>query len=151
MGEVGSLPAMRGGRRGEAAPGGDVIPPNEHPQYTRSVSRKSRRKARTRYRPPVKASAPVGAGSTGTAQRSVSQARVGGDQATVRAVEMSLGSSNRILKGRGGRMVVESGDPSIPLDRVPYFSNDLVRLAVVAAAMVVLLGAGAVTIPQLIK
>ena len=48
-------------------------------------------------------------------------------------------------------LVVESVDPSIPLDRVPYFSNDLVRLAVVAGAMVVLLGAGAVTIPQLIK
>ncbi len=89
--------------------------------------------------------------STVTAQRSVSQARVGGDQATVRAVELSLGSTNRILKGRGGRMVVESVDPSIPLDRVPYFSNDLVRLAVVAGAMVVLLGAGALTIPQLIK
>jgi len=114
------------------------------------VSRKSRRKARARYRPPVKASAPVAGGAV-TAQRSVSQARVGGDQATVRAVEMSLGSSNRIQKGRGGRMVVESVDPSIPLDRVPYFSNDLIRLAVVAAAMVVLLGAGAVTIPQLIK
>ena len=114
------------------------------------MSRKSRRKARARYRPPVKASAPV-AGGTVTAQRSVSQARVGGDQATVRAVELSLGSSNRILKGRGGRMVVESVDPSIPLDRVPYFSADLVRLLVVAGAMVVLLGAGAVTIPQLIK
>ncbi len=48
-------------------------------------------------------------------------------------------------------MVVESVDPSIPLDRVPYFTNDLVRLAVVAAAMVVLLGAGAVTVPLLIK
>ncbi len=114
------------------------------------MSRKSRRKARAKYRPPVKASAPV-AGGTVSAQRSVSQARVGGDQATVRAVELSLGSSNRILKGRGGRMVVESVDPSIPLDRVPYFSNDLVRLAVVAGAMLVLLGAGAVTIPQLIK
>ncbi|HET7467968.1 MAG TPA: hypothetical protein VFL29_15020 [Candidatus Dormibacteraeota bacterium] len=114
------------------------------------MSRKSRRKARARYRPPIKASAPA-VGGTVTSQRSVSQARVGGDQATVRAVEMSLGGSNRILKGRGGRMVVESADPSIPLDRVPYFRNDLVRLAVVAAAMVVLLGAGAVTIPQLIK
>ena len=116
------------------------------------MSRKSRRKARTRYRPPVKASAPVvGAGAAAGPQRSVSQARVGGDQATVRAVEMSLGASNRYLKARGGRMVVESADPSIPLDRVPYFRNDLIRLAVVAAAMVVLLGAGAFAIPQLIK
>jgi hypothetical protein len=48
-------------------------------------------------------------------------------------------------------MVVESIDASIPLDRVPYFRTDLVRLAVVAAAMVVLLGAGAVAIPQLIR
>lgn len=76
---------------------------------------------------------------------------MGGDQATVRAVEMSLGANNRILKSRGGRMVVESTDPSIPLDRVPYFRADLIRLAVVAAAMVVLLGAGALAIPQLIK
>lgn len=118
------------------------------------MSRKSRRKARARYRPPVKASAPAVGASTGAAggsQRSVSQARVGGDQATVRAVEMSLGATNKYLKARGGRMVVESTDPSIPLDRVPYFRNDLVRLAVVAAAMVVLLGAGAVAIPQFIK
>ena len=114
------------------------------------VSRKSRRKARARYRPPIKASAPAAGGSV-TVQRSVSQARVGGDQATVRAVEMSLGSTNRILKGRGGRMVVESIDPSIPLDRVPYFTNDLVRIAVVAVAMLVLLGVGAVAVPQLIK
>ena len=48
-------------------------------------------------------------------------------------------------------MVVESGDPSIPLDRVPYFRSDLVRLAFVAAAMVVLLGAGAFAVPQLIR
>ena len=118
------------------------------------MSRKSRRnKARVRYRPPVKASAPA-AGATSSALgpgRSVSQARVGGDQATVRAVEMSLGASNRFVKARGGRMVVESGDPSIPLDRVPYFRSDLIRLAIVAAAMVVLLGAGAFAIPQLIK
>jgi len=114
------------------------------------VSRKSRRKSRTRYRPPVKASAPV-SGGTVAAQRSVSQARVGGDQATVRAVEMSLGSSNRILKGRGGRMVVESVDPSIPLDRVPYFTKDLVRLAFVVVAMLVLLAVGSITIPQVVK
>ena len=37
------------------------------------------------------------------------------------------------------------------LGRVLAFTNDLVRLAVVAGAMVVLLGAGALTIPQLIK
>ena len=113
------------------------------------MSRKSRKKARTKFRPPVKASA-AGAGATG-AQRTVSQARVGGDQATVRAVEMSLGASNRTLKGPRGRMIVQSADPSIPLDRVPYFTSDLIRLAVVAGAMVVLLTAGAFAIPQLVK
>jgi hypothetical protein len=113
------------------------------------VSRKSRKKARTKFRPPVKASAPA-ANAPGT-QRSVSQARVGGDQAVVRSVEMSLSASNRYLKGPRGRMIIESADPSIPLDRVPFFTSDLVRLGVVAAAMVVLLAAGAFAIPQLIK
>ena len=114
------------------------------------MSRKSRKKARTRYQPPVKATAP-GVGMVGSSQRAVSQARVGGDQATVRAVELSLGGSNRLLKGPRGRMIIQSNDPSIPLDRVPYFTTDLVRLAIVGAAMVVLLAAGAFAIPTLIK
>ena len=113
------------------------------------MSRKSRKKARTKFRPPVRASVP-GAGVV-SAQRPVSQARVGGDQATVRSVEMSLAVSNRTLKGPRGRMIVQSVDPSIPLDRVPYFTRDLVRLGVVAAAMVVLLAAGSFVVPQLIK
>ena len=69
----------------------------------------------------------------------------------VRAVEMSLGSRNQIVKGRGGRFSVESADPSIPLDRVPYFTKDLVRLLFVGAAMVVLLGIGSVTVPLFVK
>jgi len=113
------------------------------------VSRKSRKKARAKFRPPVKASAPAPA-TPGT-QRTLSQARVGGDQALVRSVEMSLGATNKMLKGPRGRMIIQSTDPSIPLDRVPYFTNDLVRLAVVAGAMVVLLAVGAVAIPELIK
>ena len=116
------------------------------------MSRKSRKKARAKFRPPVKASAPITAapGAPGL-PRAVSQARVGGDQATVRAVEMVLGGTNRMVKGARGRMIVQSADPSIPLDRVPYFTNDLVRLGVVAVSMVVLLAAGAIAIPQLIK
>lgn len=96
-------------------------------------------------------------GSTATAtpgampMRSVSQARVGGDQALVRSVELSLGAKNQYTKVRGGRMIVESADPSIPLDRVPYFTRDLVRLLVVAFAMVVLLGVGSVTVPLIVK
>ena len=64
---------------------------------------------------------------------------------------MTLGAQNKVLKGPRGRMIVQSADPSIPLDRVPYFTNDLVRLAIVVAFMAVLLAAGAFTIPQLIK
>jgi hypothetical protein len=115
------------------------------------VSRKSRKKARAKFRPPVKASAPVSAAPGAAGQRAVSQARVGGDQATVRSVEMVLGGSNRLVKGARGRMIVQSTDPSIPLDRVPYFTSDLIRLGVVAVGMVALLGAGAFAIPQLIK
>ena len=115
------------------------------------MSRKSKKRARAKFRPPVKASAPVAVGTSSVPTRTVSQARVGGDQATVRAVEMSLGAQNRVLKGPRGRMIIQSTDPSIPLDRVPYFTHDLVRLLVVAAAMVVLLVVGAFAVPQLIK
>jgi len=115
------------------------------------VSRKSKKRARAKFRPPVKASAPVATGSSSGPTRTVSQARVGGDQATIRAVEMSLGAQNRVVKGPRGRMIVQSTDPSIPLDRVPYFTTDLVRLGVVVVAMAVLLGAGAFLVPQIIK
>ena len=86
-----------------------------------------------------------------TGTRSVSQARVGGDQALVRAVEMSLGARNQVTKVRGGRFIVESSDPSIPLDRVPYFTKDLIRLAVVGVAMLILLGAGSIAVPLIVK
>jgi hypothetical protein len=93
----------------------------------------------------------VSAVQTGAPQRSVSQARVGGDQALVRAVELSLGGQNQIVKSRGGRFTVQSTDPSIPLDRVPYFTKDLTRLLVVGFAMVVLLGVGSLTVPLIVK
>ena len=116
------------------------------------MSKKSRKKGRNRYRQPVRVPAAGAAvAGTPTATRSVSQARVGGDQATVRAVEMSLGSRNQIVRGPRGRMVVQSGDPSIPLDRVPYFTKDLVRLMVVGAAMVVLLAVGSFVVPTIVK
>jgi hypothetical protein len=44
---------------------------------------------------------------------------------------------------RGGRIVLDSADPAIPLDRVPYFVSDLKRLGIVAGLMVVLLVLGA--------
>ncbi|HEX7265716.1 MAG TPA: hypothetical protein VF383_16180 [Candidatus Dormibacteraeota bacterium] len=118
------------------------------------MSRKGRKKGRSgKYRQPVRVTGPgtATASETPTATRSVSQARVGGDQATVRAVELSLGARNQVVRGPRGRTVVQSGDPSIPLDRVPYFTKDLVRLLVVGAAMVVLLAVGSFVVPQIIK
>jgi hypothetical protein len=122
------------------------------------MSRKGKKRAKARYRQPLRPSGPLtpttGASAvTGqpAATRSVSQARVGGDQALVRAVEVSLGAQNQVVKSRGGRFTIQSTDPSIPLDRVPYFTKDLVRLAVVGFAMVVLLGVGSVTVPLIVK
>jgi hypothetical protein len=121
------------------------------------VSRKGKKRVKAKYRQPARPAGPLTPVGTPSAragagpQRSVSQARVGGDQALVRAVELSLGGRNQVIKGRGGRYIVESADPSIPLDRVPYFTKDLVRLAFVVVAMLVLLAVGSVTIPQVVK
>jgi hypothetical protein len=123
------------------------------------MSRKGKKRAKAKYRQPMRPPGPLtpatgGSGTTvqtGAPQRSVSQARVGGDQALVRAVELSLGGQNQIVKSRGGRFTVQSTDPSIPLDRVPYFTKDLTRLLVVGTAMVVLLGVGSLMVPLIVK
>src|SRR5205823_9032606 len=120
------------------------------------MSRKGKKRAKGKYRQPMRPPGPLTAAGTPGAQtttptRSVSQARVGGDQATVRAVELSLGARNQFVKQRGGRMIVQSTDPSIPLDRVPYFTKDLVRLLVVGASMIVLLVAGSIAVPLIVK
>ena len=120
------------------------------------MSRKGKKRAKGKYRQPMRPAGPLTAVGTAGAQpatptRSVSQARVGGDQALVRSVELSLGSRNQFVKQRGGRMIVQSTDPSIPLDRVPHFTKDLVRLAIVGAAMIVLLGVGSLTVPLIVK
>jgi hypothetical protein len=123
------------------------------------MSRKGKKRAKAKFRQPLRPAGPLTptGSATGTpvassaATRSVSQARVGGDQALVRSVEMSLGSRNQVIKGPRGRFTIESSDPSIPLDRVPYFTKDLVRLLVVGAAMVVLLGIGSVTVPLIVR
>jgi hypothetical protein len=123
------------------------------------MSRKGKKRAKAKYRQPMRPPGPLtpaAGGSvttvqTGAPQRSVSQARVGGDQALVRAVELSLGGQNQVVKSRGGRFTVQSTDPSIPLDRVPYFTKDLTRLLVIGFAMVVLLGVGSLTVPLIVK
>jgi hypothetical protein len=120
------------------------------------MSRKGKKRAKGKFRQPMRPAGPLSSvaatsAQTSTPTRSVSQARVGGDQALVRAVEMSLGGKNQVVKQRGGRFLVQSTDPSIPLDRVPYFTKDLIRLAVVSVAMVVLLGIGSLTVPLIVK
>ncbi len=123
------------------------------------MSRKGKKRSKGKFRQPMRPPGPLTPVATGSSSavatqpgtRSVSQARVGGDQALVRAVELSLGARNQIIKGRGGRFTVESTDPSIPLDRVPYFTKDLVRLLVVGLSMVVLLGIGSVLVPLIVK
>jgi hypothetical protein len=123
------------------------------------MSRKGKKRTKAKYRQPMRPPGPLMPATggpattvqTGAPQRSVSQARVGGDQALVRAVELSLGGQNQIVKSRGGRFTVQSTDPSIPLDRVPYFTKDLTRLLVVGFAMVVLLGVGSLTVPLIVK
>ena len=115
------------------------------------MARKKKKGRSAKFRPPVRAAGTPGAPGVPLSQRSVSQARVGGDQATVRAVEMSLGTRNQTVKAHGGQRVIESADPAIPLDRVPYFTKDLVRLAVVGGAMLVLLAIGSVTVPLIVK
>jgi len=70
----------------------------------------------------------------------------------VRSVEMSLAprSMGAGRKGQRGAIALEGVDPSIPLDRVPYFISDLRKLGLVAALMVVLLVIGARLIPLVV-
>jgi hypothetical protein len=110
------------------------------------MARKSKKKARQRARPPAPAPA---AAAPRPAQKAPQ--RVGGDQALVRSVEMSLAPQAPIRRGRGPGMMLDGGNPAIPLDRVPYFTHDLVRLAIVMVVMVVLLVAGSFLIPLAVK
>ncbi len=104
------------------------------------MARKQKRRgaaAKAKLRQPLPAT-PVATGSAATVQAPRS-GRVGGDQALVRSVEMSLGGNVQV-RGKGrNRVVLETGNPGIPLDRVPYFTSDLRQIAIVGGLMVVLL------------
>jgi hypothetical protein len=114
----------------------------------RKQKRRSATKARNRPGPITP--------SPATAQRPSSTVppggRVGGDQALVRSVEMSLGG-NAQVRGKGrNRVILESGDAGIPLERVPYFTHDLRQIAIVGGLMIVLLIVAAFTvIPLVVK
>ncbi|HEY4865741.1 MAG TPA: hypothetical protein VIK45_09550 [Candidatus Dormibacteraeota bacterium] len=111
------------------------------------MARKAKRK--TARRPPVRPIAQPGAGAASTTSRSQGATRVGGDQAVVRSVEMSL--APKAAPRRGGRVVLDNADPAIPIDRVPYFVSDLKKLGLTAAVMVALLVGGAQLIPLVLK
>src|SRR5919201_4295510 len=110
------------------------------------MARKSKKRARQKVRPQV----PVAAPAT-PRQVDRPQQRVGGDSALVRAVEMSLAPQAPVKKGRGQALVLDGGNPAIPLDRVPYFWPDLRRLGIAVVAMVALLIGGSFLIPLVIR
>jgi len=115
------------------------------------VARKQkRRSAKARNRPPAQVVQPSSAPRPSSAASA--GGRVGGDQALVRSVEMSLGGGVQV-RGKGRhRVVIESGDAGIPLERVPYFTTDLRQIAIVGGLMVVLLIVAAYTvIPLVVK
>ncbi|HEX6488673.1 MAG TPA: hypothetical protein VF137_07355 [Candidatus Dormibacteraeota bacterium] len=126
------------------------------------MARKSKRRSTSRPRPrpqlPQQPQAPRSDGPSAPAAAApapaagTSSQRVGGDQALVRAVEMSLAPPQQIPK-RGSRgVVLDTGDAAIPLDRVPYFISDLRRLGITGGVMLALLVVAAVTIiPQVVK
>jgi hypothetical protein len=103
------------------------------------MARKQKRRgavARAKVRQPLSSTPVAGSAATAQAPRA---GRVGGDQALVRSVEMSLGGNVQV-RGKGrNRVVLETGTPGIPLDRVPYFITDLRQIAVIGGLMVVLL------------
>ena len=110
------------------------------------MARKSKKRARQKARPQ---SPPATAAAPRPADRP--QQRVGGDSALVRAVEMSLGPQAPVKRARGQSVLLDGGNPAIPLDRVPYFWPDLKRLGVAVVVMVGLLIGGSFLIPLVIR
>ena len=115
------------------------------------MARKQKRRnaAKARNRPPAQVAQPSAPARPSAATPG---GRVGGDQALVRSVEMSLGGGAQV-RGKGRhRVVIESGDAGIPLERVPYFTTDLRQIAIVGGLMIVLLVVAAYTvIPLVVK
>ncbi|HEX6348918.1 MAG TPA: hypothetical protein VF160_05945 [Candidatus Dormibacteraeota bacterium] len=113
--------------------------------------RQQGKRPRPTFAPPP-AAAGTGAATASAAPRPAAPARVGGNEALVRSVEMSLAprAAGAGRKGQRGPLVLEGVDPAIPLDRVPYFVPDLRKLGVVAVIMVVLLVVAARLMPLLL-
>ena len=118
------------------------------------MARKHKRKgAKAKFRQPLPPPAAPGAASSAGGSVAPRGGRIGGDQALVRSVEMSLGGSQVQVRGRGRNRVFEpTGTPGIPLDRVPYFTHDLRQIAIIGGLMLVLLAlANFTVIPLFLK
>lgn len=103
---------------------------------------KSKRKNAAARRPAIPAAGPIQAPRPATSQV--------GAQSAVRSLEMTLAPRPQAQRGQRGRFQLETTDPAIPLDRVPYFTSDLRNLGVVAVLMVVLLFIGSRLIPLVV-
>jgi hypothetical protein len=64
---------------------------------------------------------------------------------------MSLAPSAPVKRARGQSMILDGGNPAIPLDRVPYFWPDLRRLGMAVVIMVALLIGGSFLIPLVVR
>lgn len=104
------------------------------------------RKAKKRPARPVR---PVTPGGPAAAPTRSATATAGAAQ-TVRSLEMNL-APRPAQRGPRGRIVLESADPGIPHQHVPYFGADLRRLGLVGGAMIVLLVVGSRLIPLIVK
>jgi hypothetical protein len=117
------------------------------------MARKNKRRAAARRA----AQAPSRPGPQATPPPGTTPGRAPQTPSQQQRVEMSLGTQagRPVRQGRArtarGTVVIPDTDPAIPLDQVPHFTSDLVRLLIVAAAMVALLIIGAQFIPFLVK
>lgn len=88
--------------------------------------------------------------SAATPVRTAAGATAVGASQTVRSLEMNLAPRSQ-QRGPRGRIVMETTDPGIPHQHVPYFGRDLRRLALVGGVMLVLLAVGSRLIPLIVK
>ena len=76
---------------------------------------------------------------------------VGAARQPARAVQLNLAAQRTARRTRPGTIVLEDGDPGIPLSRVPYFLTDLRKLGLAVVLMILLLLAGSRLIPLVIR
>lgn len=113
--------------------------------------------------PPREQAAPDGTGGPATPNRPAVQMQLGSSTTTKPRPAPTPGPSaaptaarriqaqRRTARTRPSRGIqIGDENPAIPLDKVPYFSSDLIRLGITAAIMIILLIIGAkLVVPHL--